>query len=150
MENLEVKIDKQEQYSRRNGLLIYDISENKDEDTDYLVTKTLKSDMNIDMKIEQIDRMHIIGSFKKDGGNKKCRLIMVNFVQYANRCKVFVNKNVLKGKNISITESLTKERMRKLKESKEQNGFKRVSTIDEKILFKEDDSPSTMPKVYCE
>ena len=46
----------------------------------------------------------------------------------------------MKGKNISITESLTKERMRKLKEAKEQHGFKPVWTTDGKIIFKEGDS----------
>ena len=47
-----------------------------------------------------------------------------------------------------IIENLNKERMNKLKEAKEQYGFKQVWTIDGKILSKEDDSPSTKPKVY--
>ena len=50
--------------------MIHDISGNKDKDTDELLIKTLKSDMNIDMKIEQIDRTHRIESFKKDSGNR--------------------------------------------------------------------------------
>ena len=85
------------------------------------------------MKIEQIDLTHRIGSFIKDGGNRKSRPIRVKFVRYADRRNVFVDKKVLKGKNISITESLTQERMRKLKEAKEQHGFKRVWTTDAKI-----------------
>ena len=36
----------------------------------------------------------------------------------------------------------------KLKEAKEQYGCKRVWTIDRKILFKEDYSPSANPKAY--
>ena len=45
--------------------MIHGISGNTDKDFDELVIKTLKSEMNIDMKIEQIDRTHRIGSFKK-------------------------------------------------------------------------------------
>ena len=55
LENLEVNLVKQGQCLPRNCLLIYGISANKDEDTDDLVIKTLKSDMNIGMKIEQIE-----------------------------------------------------------------------------------------------
>lgn len=58
------------------------------------------------MKTEQIDWTQTIGSFKKDHGN-------------GNRRNVFVNKKVIKGKNVSNTESLTKERMKILKEAKE-------------------------------
>ena len=42
--------------------------------------KTLKSDMNIDMKTQQIDLMHRTGSFKKGGGNRKSRSIIVKFM----------------------------------------------------------------------
>ena len=60
------------------------------------------------MKIEQVDLMHRIGRFKRDNGNRKSRPIRVIDV-------TFLSIKVLKGKNISITESLTKERMRKLR-----------------------------------
>ena len=76
--------------------------------------------MNIDMKIEQIDRTHRIGIFKKDHSNRKSRPLIVKSVQYANRRNVFIYKKILKGKDISITESLIKERMKKLKEVNEQ------------------------------
>ena len=121
---------------RRNRLLIHSISENKDESTDNLVIESLKSDMNIGMKIKQIDPTHRIRVFKSDGGNRKSRPITVKLEQYADRCNVFVNKKVLKVKNILITESLTEERIRKLKEAKEQHGFKRVWTMDRKIYLK--------------
>ena len=44
---------------------IHGICEKKDKDTDDFGIKSLKSDMKFDMKIEQIDRTHRIGSFKK-------------------------------------------------------------------------------------
>ena len=98
--------------------MIHGISGNKDKDFDELVIKTLKSEMNIDMKIEQIDRTHRIGSFKKDSGNRKSRPIIVKFARYADKPNAFVNKKVSKGKNISITESVNKKRVSKLKEAK--------------------------------
>ena len=56
------------------------------------------------MKVEQIDRMHTIGSFKKTGGIRKSIPILVKFVRYADRRNVFSNKKNLKGMRISITE----------------------------------------------
>ena len=50
----------QQQYSRRNFLLVHGINENKDEDTDELVLQTFNTEINIDIKLEQIDRTHRI------------------------------------------------------------------------------------------
>lgn len=80
-----------EQYSLRNCLLIHSTSENKARDTAELVIKTLKYDMNIDMKIELINRMLRIGSFK-NGDNRKSRPIIVKFVQCVNRHNVLLQK----------------------------------------------------------
>ena len=74
----------------------------------------------------------------------------MRFVRYGDKHNVFVNKKVLKGKNILTTKSFTKERMRKLKEAKEQYRFQPVWTTDGKILFKKNHSPSIKPNVYCE
>ena len=50
---------------------------------------------------------------------------------------------LLKGKGISITESLTSFRMKKLEEPREKYGFKHVWTIDGCIMFKDgNDKPS--------
>ena len=43
----------------------------------------------------------------------------------------------LRGKHISITESLTKKRMVKLTETREQHGFPNVRTSNRKILVRE-------------
>ena len=60
LEKLETKIDRQQQYSRRNFLLVHRINENKDEDADELVLQTFNTEINIDIKLEQIDRTHRI------------------------------------------------------------------------------------------
>ena len=59
---------------------------------------------------------------------------------------VFTNKKGLKGKNMSITESLTKIRMSALKEARNKFGFSTVWTADGKILYKEEGDTKT--KVY--
>ena len=58
---------------------------------------------------------------------------------------VFANKKRLKGKNMSITESLTKIRMSALKEARNKFGFSSVWTADRKIMYREGD---TKTKVY--
>ena len=50
--------------------------------------------------------------------------------------KFFQTKKRLKGTNISTTESLTATRMAKLKEARDEKGFKSVWSFDGKILFK--------------
>ena len=68
--------------------------------------------MNNDMKIGQIDQTHRIRSFKKDDVNRKFLPTIVKFVPID---VTFLSiKKVLKGKNIQITESFTKEIMSKL------------------------------------
>ena len=59
---------------------------------------------------------------------------------------VFTNKKRLKGKNMSITESLTKIKMSALKEARNKFGFGSVWTADGKILYKEEGDTKT--KVY--
>ena len=50
IEELESKIDRQEQYARRNCILIYGITENKDEDTDQQAMDFIND--NLDIKID--------------------------------------------------------------------------------------------------
>ena len=61
IEDLENKIDSQEQYSRRNCILIHEIAENKEENTDQQVVDFIND--NLDIKIDEIDidRSHRIG-----------------------------------------------------------------------------------------
>ena len=53
VENLEKEIDKHEQYSRRNCLLVHGIVETNDEVTDDLVIETISTKVNI--KISSVD-----------------------------------------------------------------------------------------------
>ena len=68
-------MDRQEQYSRRNCLLIHGIKEEKDENTDNVVIKFIQDDLQEEINIEDLDRMHRIGK----ANNGKSRPIIVKF-----------------------------------------------------------------------
>ena len=51
--------------------------------------------------------------------------------------KIFDNKKKLKGKKITIMETLTFARMKKLNKARERYNFKNVWTSDGKILYKD-------------
>ena len=64
------------------------------------------------------------------------------------RNKIFRNKKRLKGKKMSITETLTGLRISKLKEARDEFGFRNVLSPDGRILYKEEGSDLT--RVYYE
>ena len=53
IEELESKIDRQGQYSRRNWILIHRMTENKEENTDQQAIDFINN--NLDIKIDDID-----------------------------------------------------------------------------------------------
>ena len=81
-------VDRQEQYSRRNCILIHGVKEKQNEDTDEVVITKIKSEMDLDISPGDIDRTHRIGVPSKS----KNRPIIVNFVRCMDRRCVFSNK----------------------------------------------------------
>ena len=67
---------------------------------------------------------------------KKDRPIIVKFLRYNLRHNIFQNNKSLRGKSVSITERLRRDRMAKLNETKETYDFRNVWTSDSKIIFK--------------
>ena len=66
IEKLEQIVARQEQYSRRNCLFLHDIVENKDENTDNLILKTVDEKINIELSSSDLDRTHRTGRKKSD------------------------------------------------------------------------------------
>ena len=87
--------------------------------------------MDLEISLKDIDRTHRIGAPSKS----KSRPIIVKFVRYMDRRRIFTNKNRLKGNNISIKESLTKIRKSALKEARNKFGSSSVWTADRKIMY---------------
>ena len=143
VKNIEKKADDQEQYSRRNCLLIHGLNEKKTEDTDEMVLGVINDKLNMEMSQVSVDRSHRLG--KRKGPGQKPRAIIVKFTRYKDRHLVFRNKKLLKGSDISVTESLTLKRMEHLQKAREQHRFANVWTLDGKIMFK---GNKGNPKVY--
>ena len=99
--------------------------------------------MDIEITENDIDRMHRIGKPKNNG---KPRPVIIKFVRYNDRKKVFSSKTLLKDLSVSITESLTAFRMKKLTNARETFGFRNVWTVEGRILYSENGSQH--PKIY--
>ena len=137
MNDLNRVIDRQEQYSHRNCILLHGVKESENEDTDTVVTETLNELLLEKLTDIDIDRSHRIGRLKK---GKQSRPIIIKFARYNIRNRVFKNKKKLKDTGISITESLTQKRMQMLTKARNEFLFKNVWTQDGKILVKSDDN----------
>ena len=139
----EKRIDEQEQYTRRNCLLIHGVKEENNEDTDQLCLDTFNKDMELKVSPTDLDRSHRLGKPRSSG--EKPRPIIVKFSRYNVRYSVFKNKKKLKGNKVTITENLTKKRMDALTKAKEEHGFNNVWTIEGKIFYKQ---AGANPKLY--
>ena len=134
IEELENKIDRQEQYSRWNCILIHGIAENKEENTDQQAIDFINDNLDIKVNEIDIDRSHRIGRYDKT--KKKARPIIVKFARYNVTGRVFHEKQKLKGTGKTITESLTTKRMGQLNDARKKYGFNNVWSYDRKILYK--------------
>ena len=95
IEELENKIDLQEQHSKRNCILIHGIAENKEENTDQQAI-----DFIIDKLYIKIDEINIDRIRRYDKAKKKARTIIVKFPRFSVRGTVFREKQKLEGTGI--------------------------------------------------
>ena len=65
VEDLEKKIERQKQYSRRNCIIIHGLKEEKNESTNDKVVELFREELNEDVLLEDLDRTHRIGKKKK-------------------------------------------------------------------------------------
>ena len=61
---LENQLDRQEQYSRRNCILIHGIIETQDENTDDISLCTINEHLQLELTEIELDRTHRIGNPK--------------------------------------------------------------------------------------
>lgn len=104
---LEDKLDRSEQYSRRNCLRLSGIPETANESVDEKIMEVLNT-LDAEVTLDNIDRAHRVG--KPKGGSH--RDIIIKFSTYRSRRKIMINKKQLKtqGKRIYINEDLTRTR----------------------------------------
>ena len=99
-------MDCQEQYSRRNYLLIHGITGGNQENTDGLALEIFREKLDIELTQTDIYRAIPIG--KSDKRSSRSRIVFVKFIRYNDKKKNFSKKKQLKSSGISITEGLTK------------------------------------------
>lgn len=124
------------QYSRRNNLRIFGIPEDEGTRTtrasaslEEKVLKCCSDKMNVQIKSENIDRVHRIG---KKGDRPRC--VIVKFTIYRYRHLVFSNKKVLEGSGVSVNEDLTKNRYLLYMKTVEHFGRDNVWTSDGAVM----------------
>ena len=135
-------MDDQEQYSRRNCLLIHGIpefiqkKEGDKEDTDQAALDLINNHLDVKVTATDIDRTHRIGIKKTtedENGKPNSRPIIIKFVSYAKRSAVYGAKSKLKGSRKLITESLTPRRMEILRKAKESDSIDSVWSYDGRV-----------------
>ena len=80
VEDLVKKIERQEQYSRRNCIIIHGLKGEKNKSTNDKVVKLFREELNEDVLFADLDRTHRIG--KKKDSSSKPRPVIVKFVRY--------------------------------------------------------------------
>ena len=88
---MDAVLDRQEQYSRRNHLLIHGVNEVEGKDTDELSMKVIEEHMNQKIKPEDIDSSHRLGNPKKSI-KAKPQPIIVKYVRHNTRNIIYRNK----------------------------------------------------------
>ena len=140
-------MDDQEQYSRRNCLVLHGIPETAKEKTDDIVIDTVNSKLGLSLSTSDLDRSHRIGRLQKNARQpQRPRAIIVKFARYNTRAAVFRQKKKLKGTKIMLTESLTSYRIATLKKAKDYYGAHNVWTSDGEILTKVNDKVVNVTK----
>ena len=124
--------DAQEQYSRRNCLLLHGVPETQ-VDTDNAVLSVTNEKLGLNLTRECIDRSHRLGH-SSSASNGKPRPIIVKLTSYDTRRKIFGAKRQLKGTRLVITENLTKRRSELLQKARLVDGVVATWTLDGRIV----------------
>ncbi|KAK3909177.1 Protein unc-13-like protein C [Frankliniella fusca] len=131
---LDTKTDELEQHNRLENLRIFGVKEESGEDTDKIVINVaLKA--KIKLNAAAISRSHRVGP-RAPG---KTRAIIVKFVSYADRKRLFEAKKNLKGTGITIREDLTMIRQQILKKATDKFSMQCVWSNNGVIIVKHED-----------
>ena len=87
----DLEMEKQEQYSRRNSILIHGLKEEKSESTDDRILKLFREELNEKVLLTALDRTHRIR--KNRDSSSKPRPVILKFARYNIREKVFISKH---------------------------------------------------------
>jgi len=144
IDSLEKDLESLQQYGRRNSLRFHNVPMNPDniQGTDGLVLKVCKDHLGVELKLDDIDRSHIIGNITNGKGQIICRLR-----NWKIKNKIYSNKSSLKNNpdKIVITEDLTRHRqylVQKLNQARRSRLINSFWTRDGRIFAKKTESSS--------
>ena len=100
VQDLEKKLERQEQYSRRNCILIHGLKEEMNRSADDRVLKLFREELSEDVLLADLDRTHRNG--KKRDSSCKPHPVIVKFAPYNIREKVFKSKKNSKLKILAL------------------------------------------------
>ena len=124
-EQLEIKTDELEQYSRRECVVITGIPESKQEDTGAIINNFCRDKLGVELMQRDLARTHRRGSIKQDvNGKMTNRPIIAKFATYEVRDLVFRHKRKLKDSGHAVFESLTTRNTKLYNEVKSIAGYK--------------------------
>ena len=147
IQKLQAEMNSQEQYSRRNCLLVFGVKEEKSEDTTEVVRGIVSRHLGIELRKDDIDRSHRVQPRRRQENNSAYtteqtqnkrtpppKPIIVKFTTYRVRHEVISNRRKLKGTGIGIDENLTKNNAELLNAAKKTQGVKAAWSSDGRIL----------------
>lgn len=144
VEELDERLENQEQYSRRNCLLLRGIPEptkpENEEECLAHVMRVVNHDLKLSLPPDVVSRCHRLGGRGRD--TPRTRPIIIKFYSYRHRREVFGVKKRLQGKPHSLCEFLTIQRLKILRQARQTHGMKNVWTSDGKILINVTDPSS--------
>ena len=103
-EKLAAGLDELEQYGRRSSLRFFNVPLKVNESTDEKIVDICNKMMNIKINENDIERSHILNPTLSPTSNQ----IIVRFKAYKTKVEIYKQKKLLKGRDIFITEDLTK------------------------------------------
>jgi len=129
VEKLKGEQDDLDQYQRRWNLVLHGLPENNDENCAEIVHQLINTKLNVNLPASSLQRSHRLGT--KTNGK---RPIIVRFLNYSDRKRVYGEKKKLKGTGIVITENLTPTRLNLYKKVHETKIFTASWTMDGNVF----------------
>ena len=126
----ELKFDEIKQYSKRSCLILTGVKESQEETTDKILLDIFLNNLGVRLDLSETDRSHRL----EEDGKITSRSIIIKFISYRSRQKVFKVKMKLKDSGYFVFENLTNRRSSLMTDVKKIAGFRRVWTVDGNIF----------------
>ncbi len=132
-----------EQYSRKNNVRIYGLHESKDEDVFQTVSTSVfpKLPAEASFKLHDVDNMHRLGGAV---ASTQPRQIIIKFVTHHAKMNFLRQRKSLKGSGISLSDDLTAQNFKLLRELQTNSDVYQAWSWDSKMYVR--NSADSRPK----